>query len=1418
MIGGRDYRWKRFWCPRNGSINLIDGGFLADPDARYGSHLNPDLRPFGEISQLPCLALLGEPGIGKTETMKAEREAVDAAVAAEGGNTLWLDLRSSRSEQRLVDTLFGSPAFASWLERDHRLHVFLDSLDECLLRIDTVAALLVDELQDCPVERLSLRIGCRTAEWPTLLEEGLKELWSEGEFGAYELVPLRRTDVVVAATAKGLDPESFLRDVNEAGAVPLAIKPVTLDFLMGSYRATGMFPAQQADLYLEGCRWLCEERNDSRVASRRTGSLTPDQRLAVAARIAAVTLFSNKYAVWTGVQPAALDEEDVLVRTLAGGTESVGADECRVGEEDVREALSTGLFSARGPERLGWAHQTYAEFLAARYLVQRGVTTEQAMSLLVHPEDEEGRLVPQLHEAAAWLAGMSPEVFRRLTDADPEVLLRSDVASTDVEDKAALVRTLLRLYDEERLLDADFAPRDRYKRLEYFGIAEQLRPYVVDGGKSLSVRRVALDIAEACDLRFLQEDAAEVALDADQELLVRKEAAHFVARVGDGPTRASLKPLALGTAGDDPDDDLKGNGLRAVWPGHVGAEELFRMLTPPKKTNYMGAYEAFLDYELTDRLRTGDLPVALAWVEDQDPDRGEYFRLGELADRIMQRAWAELPNPGVAPAFARAALARLKRHEEVVKERRAVFEATGEPTFSERIADDDYRRRLLLEEMIELLESEPEDAVYLVSWKTMFVATDDVEWLVERLTTESSDGRKTAIAALIGQTHRLWNNKAEDLVYLAHREDETLAREVGRFFAPVELGSEDAEKQRRLHERFSRLEKEDEEAPSPDPPVADRVVSALDDFEAGDVEAFWQGVDHFMQYDERGFGSVSGAEWDMTALPGWEAAGDGTRARIVEAAKRYVLEGDPRTVEWFGKNITYKPALAGYRALCLLLRFAPEFLEGLHAYVWEKWTPIILDFPVTLNTEEEKDPHLRLVAMAYERVPDRLVSTLLALIDQEDAKGHMFVTRSLERCWDDRLARALLEKAKDPELKARTIGVLLGDLLGQGLREARDYAEDLVSSGSLGDERQVERAAVAAGTLFFSAEDCGWGVLWPAMQEDDGFADAVVDELCSGARRSNLPFKHLTERQVADLYVWMVRRYPPSEYFIDWGHGMITYGRRENISEWRDEARTHLRDRSTFEACRQIERVMEELPDLRETLKWTLYEARAQARRRTWLPPEPEDVLALAARPGTRLVHNGDQLFEVLVESLGRLEEKLQGETPSAPDLWNERDDGTYRPKDEEGFSDYVKRHLQQDLEGRGVVVNREVVIRRGEGQGRGERTDIHVDAVLQDTGGEERTTVTVIIEAKGCWNRELDTAMEDQLVGRYLVDNPLCRHGVYLIGWFNCPQWDENDRRKRRAPRYSQEEARERFATQASALSVQGPHVRAVVVNAALR
>jgi hypothetical protein len=200
-----------------------------------------------------------------------------------------------------------------------------------------------------------------------------------------------------------------------------------------------------------------------------------------------------------------------------------------------------------------------------------------------------------------------------------------------------------------------------------------------------------------------------------------------------------------------------------------------------------------------------------------------------------------------------------------------------------------------------------------------------------------------------------------------------------------------------------------------------------------------------------------------------------------------------------------------------------------------------------------------------------------------------------------------------------------------------------------------------------------------------------------------------------------------------------------------------------------------------------------------------------------RLVENGDQLLDVVTESLRRLEPELQGETPAAPDLWNQLNDGAWQPKDERRLSDYLVRYLRRDLKQRGIIANREVEIRRGEGEAQGERTDIHVDAAVQDAGPKQLKTISVVAEVKGCWNKGLKKDMQEQLRDRYLKESQCCQ-GMYVVGWFACLQWDDRDDRKRRTPKMKLEEAQNVFDKQAAELSGGEVRIRAVVLNTGLR
>ena len=447
-MAGQVYNWKRFWYPRKGHVALTDFGFLPDPNEQWSRIVNPEVAAFDQLRPFPCLILLGEPGTGKTFALQAEYQDTRDAVEADGDQVFWLSLQSYGSEDRLCRDLFESSEFSAWKRGTHRLHLFLDSLDEGLLGIPTLSALLADQLRRLPVERLFIRIACRVANWPAGLEATLGQLWQEDQREAFVLAPLRRLDVIEAARANNLSPDAFLAEVSRRNAAPLASRPVTLQQLLSIYHKDGVLPSTHADLYRRGCLLLCDESNQDRRDAGRLGTLSLNQRLAVAARIAAITVFANRYAIWAGVDRGNVPDEDVTVHAISGGTEKPDGDEFQVTADGVRETLGTGLFSVCGPERITWSHQTYAEFLASYYVLQRQMPLPQVRSLLVHPTDPSGRLVPQLHSVATWVSGMYAEVFDDVLRRDPGVLLRSDLQAVDDSRRAALTESLLRAVDE----------------------------------------------------------------------------------------------------------------------------------------------------------------------------------------------------------------------------------------------------------------------------------------------------------------------------------------------------------------------------------------------------------------------------------------------------------------------------------------------------------------------------------------------------------------------------------------------------------------------------------------------------------------------------------------------------------------------------------------------------------------------------------------------------------------------------------------------------------------------------------------------------------------------------------------------------------------------------------------------------------
>ncbi len=210
------------------------------------------------------------------------------------------------------------------------------------------------------------------------------------------------------------------------------------------------------------------------------------------------------------------------------------------------------------------------------------------------------------------------------------------------------------------------------------------------------------------------------------------------------------------------------------------------------------------------------------------------------------------------------------------------------------------------------------------------------------------------------------------------------------------------------------------------------------------------------------------------------------------------LHGRPR----FPVVLPYLSALAGYRALRLLLQEAPDFVWSLQSEIWKRWAPVILAYP-TSSASDDEEVQVSLVEWAYSYAPSEISKTLMLLIDGENKqRGRIFITRKLASCWDTPLALDVLAKARDTALTPESMGDLLEELVKHKIVGATAFAASLTSLPLPSEGAERERALVAARVLLLHAEDAGWTTIWPAVQHDTAFGRELIEGVVFRARLS----------------------------------------------------------------------------------------------------------------------------------------------------------------------------------------------------------------------------------------------------------------------------------------------------------------------------
>lgn len=386
---------------------------------------------------------------------------------------------------------------------------------------------------------------------------------------------------------------------------------------------------------------------------------------------------------------------------------------------------------------------------------------------------------------------------------------------------------------------------------------------------------------------------------------------------------------------------------------------------------------------------------------------------------------------------------------------------------------------------------------------------------------------------------------------------------------------------------------------------------------------------------------------------------------------------------------------------------------------------------------------------------------------------------------------------------------LLGKLLDSGHDRGLELAVGTLSGASHpGPERRM--AVSAARRLLVNQPSSGWSVVRPYLSNRE-FATSLALGLADDFTHGPI-VRALDEDQLGELYRWLAELFPPEEdREID---GVHAVGAEEQARHWREAVVRNLANRGTDRAVAVLAGLTREFPQ-RLGIAANLVNARAAVQANAWSPPTPEELAQLFADVTRRLVRSNSELLALVIDVLliaaAELPshcELLWDRTPASRRTPKGSEEQgvlaeTWRPKPEAALSAYLAHELQLRLTGRGVAVNREILVRPTNAYGAGDRTDLTVEAPLVHDPFDTHpiappARVAVVVEVKGCWNPDLRCAQRDQLAVRYLPEAST-DHGAYVVGWYPIALWTaRRDPRKTAARRIDQAGLESHLAAQA--------------------